>query len=197
MEGSLLYYVGGVLQTAPTVEAGPPLVISGITVPAGSNVTLLYEARVTEYAPLGENASIENTASVDGTCIADPIIASAELPAEQEPSLTISKSVSPETVGGCGSLTYTFVIQNTGSAAEEAAAIVVSDTFDPVLSNLIVELDGTELTLGTDYTYEEATGEFATVAGRITVPSADYTQNTQGVFTVTPGNTVLTITGTI
>ena len=37
VDGSVLYYVGGVLQTAPAVEAGPPLVFSGIEVPAGAN----------------------------------------------------------------------------------------------------------------------------------------------------------------
>ena len=34
--GTMRYYVNGVLQTTPTVEAGPPLVISGLTVPAGA-----------------------------------------------------------------------------------------------------------------------------------------------------------------
>ena len=32
--GTMRYYVTGVLQTTPTVEAGPPLVISGLTVGA-------------------------------------------------------------------------------------------------------------------------------------------------------------------
>ena len=39
-EGSLRYYVNGVLQTAPTVTAGPPLVISNISVPAGGNAPM-------------------------------------------------------------------------------------------------------------------------------------------------------------
>ena len=42
--GTMRYYVNGVLQTAPTVEAGPPLVISGLTVPAGGNAMVFYEA---------------------------------------------------------------------------------------------------------------------------------------------------------
>ena len=33
--GTIHYYRNGVLQTAPTVEAGPPLVITAISVPAG------------------------------------------------------------------------------------------------------------------------------------------------------------------
>ena len=34
MEGTAKYYINGVLQPAPAVTAGPPLVINGITVPA-------------------------------------------------------------------------------------------------------------------------------------------------------------------
>ena len=44
-ESSLRYYINGVLQTAPAVTAGPPLVISGISVPAGGNALLVYETQ--------------------------------------------------------------------------------------------------------------------------------------------------------
>lgn len=196
--GSLLYYVDGILQAAPTVEAGPPLMISGIEIPAGSNALLIYEAGVTEFAPLGEGAQIENTVTVNGSCIADPILASAVLPAELEPMLTISKSISPDTVSGCGELTYTFVIQNTGGAEAAAEdAIVLSDTFDPILRQIEVTLDGVVLTAGTDYAYDETTGVFTTTAGRITVPAATYTRNADGSFTTTPGVAVLTVSGTL
>ena len=196
--GSLLYYVDGVLQAAPAVEAGPPLVISGIEIPAGSNALLIYEAAVTEYAPLGGGAQIENTVTVNGSCIADPILASAVIPAELAPALTISKSVSPDVVSGCGELTYTFVIQNTGSAEASAEdAVTVEDTFDPVLKAPVVTLDGAELTLGGDYEYDETTGFFRTVPGRVTVPAATFAQNSDGSWTATPGVTVLTVSGTL
>ena len=42
---SVKYFVNGVLQPAPTVTAGPPLVFSGINVPAEGVVTILYAAR--------------------------------------------------------------------------------------------------------------------------------------------------------
>lgn len=47
IEDSLLYYVNGVLQKTPEKTVNP-LVISGITVPAGGNVILVYEAQVNE-----------------------------------------------------------------------------------------------------------------------------------------------------
>ena len=43
-----------------------------------------------------------------------------------------------------------------------------------------------------------ASGEFATVNGVVTVPSATYTQDpTTGAITTTPGVAVLTVTGTV
>ena len=35
------YYSNGILQTTPAVTAGPPLSVSGISVPAGGNVTIV------------------------------------------------------------------------------------------------------------------------------------------------------------
>lgn len=51
VRGTVRYFVNGVLQAAPLILEGPPLVISGITVPAEGNVTVVYEAAVSEYAP--------------------------------------------------------------------------------------------------------------------------------------------------
>ena len=64
--GSLVYYVNGVQQTAPTVTSTQPLTVTGITVPAGGNVMLLYNASVTAYAPLTVGGVIENEATVSG-----------------------------------------------------------------------------------------------------------------------------------
>ena len=84
------------------------------------------------------------------------------------------------------------------SLQRAAAGIVVTDTFTPRLSNLTATLNGTALVLNTDYTYDETTGEFATVAGRITVPAATFITNpATGTISTDPGVTTLTISGTI
>lgn len=196
--GTVAYYQNGVLQTAPTVVAGPPLVISGITVPAGGNVTLAYEAEINQYAPLGEGRSIVNTATLGGAGITAATATETVTPATNA-QLSINKSVSPTTVSENGTLTYTFVIQNSGAGAVTAADnLIINDTFDPILSNLTVSLNGTPLALNTGYTYSQSTGAFATVAGAVTVPAATYSQNqTTGVWTTTPGVTTLTVTGTV
>ena len=51
--GSVRYYQNGVLQAAPAATAGPPLTVTGISVPAGGSTVLAYEAEPTAFAPLG------------------------------------------------------------------------------------------------------------------------------------------------
>ena len=199
VDGSVRLYIDGILQTAPTTVAGPPLVISGITIPAGGNMVLIYEAALNEFAPLGETDSIVNTATVTGGGISTPLVVTETVTPTTEPLLSITKSISPVPVAENGVVTYTFVIRNNGNAPADAAAnVTLTDTFLPVLSDLTVLLDGVALAEGTGYTYAVTEGDFATVPGVITVPAATYTQDpTTGVWSVTPGVTTLTVTGTI
>ncbi len=198
VDGSLTYFVNGVLQADPTVTAGPHLVISGINVPAGGVATVLYTARTNSFAPLDEDAAITNTVTVLGGC-ADGITATETITAESGPDLTITKSLSPATVTCGDQLTYTILIQNFGNtAATVADNVIVTDTFDPTLSDITVTYNGTPWTSPANYTYNETTGLFQTVAGNITVPAATYTQNpVTGEWSVTPGTVVITVTGTV
>lgn len=198
MTNTVKYYINGVLQPSPVVVTESPLVISGISVPAGGNVILVYEAAINEYAPLGIEADIRNRVTISGGGIT-PIVAEETIDAISNPILTITKSLSPVPVTENGTLTYTFVIQNTGNvAATEATAALITDTFDPILSNLSVSFNGTAWTEGENYTYDEITGEFVTIAGQITVPAATYTQDTTtGVWLVNPGVSTLVVTGTV
>lgn len=196
--GSVKYYQNGVLQTTPTAVAGPPLVISGISVPAGGNTTVAYEARTNRFAPLGTEDSIVNTVTVSGGGIT-PITAAETVSVNSAPDLTITKAISPVPVTENGRLTYTFTIQNYGNTAADAAAnVVVTDTFNPILRDIAVAFNGIAWATGTNYTYNETTGEFSTITGQITVPAATYTQSTaDGSWIVTPGMSTLTVTGTV
>ncbi len=196
--GTVRYYINGVLQTAPTVTAGPPLTVTGLTVPAGGNAVLIYETTATSVAPLATGDSVTNTATITGGGLTNTITAQATVEAANSADLTISKALSPTTVTENGQITYTFVISNTGNTEATAADnVVVTDTFDPILRNIAVTYNGTAWTEGTNYTYNTATGVFTTLAGQITVPAASFTQNTDGTFTVTPGTATLVITGTV
>ena len=75
---------------------------------------------------------------------------------------------------------------------------VISDLFNPILSELQVSFNGAPWAEGVAYTYNETTGEFATVGGVVTVPAGTFTQNPiTGEWTVTPGETVVEIRGRV
>jgi len=199
VDGSLAYYANGILQAGATAVAGPPLVITGINVPAGGNAIVIYEARVNEFAPLASGSVIVNEATISGAGLTTPIEVSDTITIADAAQLSITKSLTPETVTENGQLTYTFTIQNTGNTpAVTTDDVTVTDLFNPILENITVALNGTVLTEGPQYIYDEATGLFQTVAGVITVPAATYTQDpTTGQWNIVPGVTVLTVTGTV
>lgn len=198
VSGAILYYVDGVLQPTPTVASTQPLVLQGITVPAGGDAVVVYQVVVTDAAPLNLDAEITNTATVSGGGLIDPLSDDATVTVENAPFLTINKALSPVAVPENGTLTYTFIIQNYGNTAAVATDdVIVSDTFDPVLEILSVTLDGTVLTEGVGYTYNAVSGAFATTAGTITVPAATFTRAPDGTVLVTPGEATLVVVGTI
>lgn len=199
VEGTVMYYLSGSLQPAPAAVAGPPLVLSGISVPAGGNAVLIYQARTNSYAPPGAGGSITNTATVSGGALCARIEASQTITAENTVLLTINKSVFPAAVVRCGGrLNYTFVIRNTGNKAVTAEDLAtVTDVFNPVLRGLAVTFNAEDWTSPANYTYNSVTGLFTTVAGRITVPAATFVQEASGAWTVHPGESVLTVSGTV
>lgn len=199
-DSSVLYYVNGVLQASPTVAAGPPLTVSGISVPAGGSTVIVYRARVNDYAAPDTGGSIVNTATISGGGLSSVLTASQTVTADTAAVLSIIKSLDPTVVAKNGQINYTFTMQNTGaSAADAAAALTVMDTFDPILkAPLTVTLNSDALTQSGNYTYNAATGEFATVSGVLTVPAATFTQDTTtGRWSIAPGVTTLTVSGNI
>lgn len=198
VEGSLLYYVNGELQTAPEVTSVSPLTLTGIDLPAGGTAKLIYETKINEYASPEAGGEITNTAVISTAAGAALAQASETITAANTAQLEISKSIAPLTVAENGEITYSFVIANTGNSEAGAAdSAVITDVFSPVLDNIEVTFNGTEWTQGTEYTYDMATGTFATAAGKITVPAAQYTRGDQGCYSVIPGTATLTVSGTL
>ena len=197
--GSAAFFVDGVPQAAPAVTAGPPLVITGINLPSGSDGVLVYQARANEFADPAVGGTIDNTVTVTGNGINEPITATETVDAATEAELTISKSITPTQVVDNDRVTYTFVVQNTGNEAVVATDnAAITDTFDPILTDLVVTFNGAAWTEGVQYNYDEATGLFTTVPGQILVPAATYTQDpVTGAYTGTPGIATLIVTGTI
>ena len=198
-DGSVTLFVDGIPQAAPTVVAGPPLVFSNITVPAGGDVVIVYQAQANAFADPAVGGTIDNTVTVTGDGLSAPITATETVTAETRPALTISKSITPAQVVDNDRVTYTFVIENSGNQAVVATDNAsVADTFNPILTDLAVTFNGTTWTEGTEYNYDETTGLFETIPGQILVPAATYTQDPgTGEYSVTPGIATLVVTGTI
>ncbi len=198
-DGSVRYFANGVPGAAPTAAADENgLVISGVNVPAGGNALVLYSTLVNEYAPLAPGSSVVNSVTATGAGRAAPISDEESIVPYAESRLAVNKAIDPVTVTENGTLTYTFTVQNFGGEAADAADnVTLTDTFEPILSDITVTLNGTPLTAGTDYTYDETTGEFSTAA--ITdVPAAAFTQNNDtGAWNTEPGTAVLTVSGRV
>ena len=197
--GSATLFVNGVPQSDPAVTAGPPLVVSGLTIPAGGNLVLVYQARANAFADPAAGSTIVNTVTVTGDGISTPITATETVTVAAAPNLTISKSISPAQVVDNDRVTYTFVIQNTGNEAVLATDnAAITDVFDPILTDLTVTFEGSTWTEGVQYTYDETTGLFTTLPGALPVPAATYTRDPNtGAYVLTPGTVTLTVTGTI
>lgn len=199
VDGSATLFVNGVPQAAPTVTAGPPLTVTGVTVPAGGDAVLVYQARVNAFANPAAGGTIVNTVTVTGDGVNDPATATETVIAATGAVLSISKSISPTQVTDNDRVTYTFVIQNTGNQPVVATDnAVITDTFDPILTDLVVTFNGVTWTQGAEYTYSETTGAFTTLPGSLPVPAATFTQDpVTGAYTLTPGTATVTVTGTI
>ena len=198
IEGSALYYTNGAQQPSPAAVTADGVSFSGISVPANGNAMLIYSAQVNSYAPPQAGSEITNTATVTGTGISDSQ-AQATITAEAEAQPEMIKSISPIPVAENGIVTYTVQLRNTGNTAvlpDDGA--ILSDTFDPILSNVTATMNGTPMTLTADYTYDQVTGEFATAAGVLEIPAATYTQDAvTGEWSITPGTATLEVTGTM
>ena len=193
---SLRMLVNGLPQAAPAAAPGPPLVISGISVPAGGSVLLAYEAQVTVFAPPAQGEEIVNTAAITGLPAA--VTASAVVSSEAAAVLRIVKDLAMDAARAPDTLTYTFTIENSGNTPAAAAeSVALEDRFQPILHGLQADRDVVSWTPGTDYTYDEVTGLFTSLPGAITVPAAEYARGADGAWVVTPGRTVITVTGRI
>ena len=198
-EGSVKYFVNGILQEAPTVASLSPLTFTGISIPAGGNAVIVYEADVNLFAPLGADASITNTVNVSGGGLTTPVTATETVGTLIGPLLSITKELSPVSVPENGEITYTFTIRNTGNEAVVATDnAIITDTFDPAIDITSVTYNGTPWAEGVNYSYDETTGIFTTLEGQITVPAATFTQDpATGEWITTPGTATVVVVGTV
>ena len=198
VDGSLAYFVNGVLQPTPTITAVTALTVTDLSIPASGDAQLIYQTTVNEFAPPTADGVVTNNVSISGVGIT-PVTAQETITAAEGARLSIAKSLSPAIVPENGQLTYTFIIRNSGNApATVADNVAISDSFSPALEGITVIYDGNVWSSPANYAYDEATGAFSTVPGQITVPAATYTRDpATGAWIVERGRVTLTVSGTI
>ncbi len=197
--GPAYLYINGVYNT----ELTPAITANSISftlpsVPAGANAIVIYRAEVRNTAPLASGSTITNTATFASAALGESLNESNTVTVADYARLNIVKSMAPNPVTGGSQLTYTFAIYNYGN--EDAADVVLTDTFSPAPTGISVSVNGTAVS-ASDYTYTGGTLTLPAATGtsyEITVPAATFTTNAAtGVVTVTPGITTVEVTGTI
>ena len=191
-------YRDGLEVAPPTTAGGPPLVFSDVSVNPGGNTVIIYQARANAYAPYAQGSTITNTATLTGgECISAED--SETVTVVSEPIITITKNLCPTSLNRCDAVRYTFTLENYGNTPLVATdGAIFSDTFTPVLCNLVATFNGTVWTDDVEYTYDEASGLFRTNDTYITVPAATVTQNPDtGEFAIVPGVSTLVVAGNI
>lgn len=194
---SAVIFIDGVSLPDVVVTEGNGITINGFTVPAGQTATVSYSAMVNEFAPLDrteDNAEIRNIADVTGTSNA-VYTADAVIYPDANANLVITKTADKDSVSSGDTITYTFIVQNLGSGNADADVnAVITDTFNPRLTGITVELNNAPFT---DFTYTEDTGDFATNERAITIPAASYSRTDTGRVVIDPQQAVVSVTGTI
>lgn len=205
LNGTAQFYINGVLSTTPTVSVGPPLAFNNLTIPAGGNAVIVYEAEANQFAPPNADGSITNTVALISQDLPAAIETTETITPSADPVLSVTKTITPENVNEGDTVTYTITVVNTANTPAEAGDnVLITDNLNPVLTGVTATFNGTLLRTAPDtnpqYTYNETTGVFAIVnnSGTVTVPAATYTQDpVTGAWLVNPGVSTLVITGTL
>lgn len=195
---SVRLFENGELMDAPKYTVEPPLIISGITLPSESIITLIYKMKVNEYAPLGQGNKLKSMIFAGSPDVSMPVILTTEVGVTTKSVVAISKSMSPNRVAAGNQLTYTFQIENYGYAdITKYDNVIVTDHFVPILKNAVAILNGRYLERNVEFTYDEF-GHFSTTGGLITVKGATYRRDEEtGKVIVTPGVATLEVRGTV
>ncbi len=197
VENTLLYYKNGSLQSTPSFSGTAPMNIEDISVPAGGDATIIYEASTNSWTPLKVGSSVNNMSKISCTSVSEPILLSATAIPLSKVELFITKTASPDIVMQTGKITYSFLIENRGNI-EAKDTVVISDKFNPIIDDLYVTINKTHVTGAEYYSYDTTTGIFTTTGKDITVPPATYTTDSAtGKIKLTPGTVLVRVTGTL
>lgn len=198
--GPAQLYVNGefIDSITPTVSASG-LIFNIESIPASSNVQIIYIARVNSFASGESGAYITNSATADGDCnclCEETESDSNTIFADEYADLRITKSVCPNPVICGGEISYVIDLYNYGNLP--ASNVTLSDTFEPALADISVSVDGVILP-ESDYSYENGVLTLPANDGKLlAVPAAEFIRNIlTGEIEIIPGHLQVVIVGRI
>ena len=191
-------YIGGIFNSniTPKISKGK-IVFKVSSIPAKSNIIILYKVSTNEFSPLTTGSEIKTTATVTSTCMSSPILASNTIKVKEEADIKIIKNMCPNPITSGDIITYTFSLYNYGNIT--ATNVVLNDTFSPVAENLNVYLDS-KIVPNSNYSYVGGTLKLPCENSEtsISIPAANFIQDSiTGIISVNPGTINITITGRI
>lgn len=199
--GPAQLFINGVFNSILQPVVGEDNITFNISsIPANGNAQIMYLTRINSSACGAAEAYITNTATAYLNCdcpCEGPATASHTITAEEFADVRMVKNVCPNPAT-CGEvLNYTITVYNYGNM--EATEIVLTDSFEPALTDITVTVDG-DIIPSENYSYVNGVLTLPSAGSdySISIPPAVFTQDpVTGVCTVTPSSVVITISGTI
>ena len=171
------------------------LIFDSLFIPEKGIVTLIYQVKVTQYAYLDAQKEIETSISIKSEDIIKEIELNNVIKIEEKADLRIEKRIEPIPLVNKGEIKIIYQLLNYGNVdANSQDAGLFIDTFNPIIKNIKVEQNNTNL-MQNNYTYNQTNGLFQINKGIITVPKAAFIQTSEGDILIEPGVTELVISG--
>lgn len=194
-----LFINGGAETNITPIIGADNIVFSIPSIPAGGNARIIYVVRVNNFAEQEADSTITNTATADFDCgcpCTEAVSDSSTITAEEYADVRIVKSICPNPVVCGDDVAFSFELYNYGNMA--ATEVVLTDRFDPALSDIQVFVDGV-LIPSEYYNYINGVLRLPALDSEfgITIPAATFERDESGNITVIPGNIRIVVRGVI
>ena len=191
-------YINGNFESKISPEVYSDKIVFGISsIPANSNLTVIYKSVVNQHADMSPNSKITSTITLESENSENVSNSKITLNVSEKADIQVVKNMSAEHISVGEEITYNFYIYNYGNA--EALNVTLTDTFSPAPKITSVRADSKELS-PTDYSYSNGVVTIPGYASyfNLNIPAAKFIKNPDdGTTAVNPGITKVSITGKI
>lgn len=167
------------------------------SIPANSNLTLIYSSVVNQYAPISQNSTLTNIISLTSDSSETPLTYQTTLRPSEKADVRIIKNMYPNNIALGEEITYDFFLYNYGNT--DASNITLTDTFSPAPTINNITVNSQEINFS-DYSYSNGILTMPAYNSTLDlkIPSAKFIQNSEtGIITADPGITKVTVKGKI